>query len=177
MISPAAAKILALFPDPGAGAPVLNNFVGSGSGPFNSERLRHSHRLQRARRLKVFGRFSLDYFNLRQRPAWALWAVRAMAEPAMLPVLSGSSIDVTTTAWRPASTRPSAQQLLTDFRFGYFKYNPQTSKPDGGTPDDRFGIPGANPATRRPPAWAPSNLGRIRSAATTAHRTMAATGW
>ncbi|HZZ15935.1 MAG TPA: TonB-dependent receptor, partial [Candidatus Sulfotelmatobacter sp.] len=33
---------------------------------------------------------------------------------------------------------------LMDFRFGYFKYNPQTQKPDGGTPMTAFGIPGAN---------------------------------
>ncbi|MGH9537668.1 MAG: TonB-dependent receptor domain-containing protein, partial [Terriglobales bacterium] len=34
--------------------------------------------------------------------------------------------------------------LLTDFRFGWFKYNPQTQKPDGGSPMTTFGIPNAN---------------------------------
>ena len=43
-----------------------------------------------------------------------------------------------TTAWRPDSPRPFSVTLLNDFRFGYFKYNPQTQKPDGGTPMSAF---------------------------------------
>jgi len=41
-------------------------------------------------------------------------------------------------------TKTFSNTLLTDFRFGWFKYNPQTKKPDGGTPMTAFGIPGAN---------------------------------
>jgi len=63
-ISPAAAKILALFPDPGAGAPVLNNFVGAGSGPFTSNAFdtRIDYTLNQS--LNVFGRFSLAYYTI-----------------------------------------------------------------------------------------------------------------
>ena len=39
-------------------------------------------------------------------------------------------------------------KLLTDFRFGYFKYNPKTSYSDAGsTPMDSFGVPGLNLGT------------------------------
>ena len=41
-------------------------------------------------------------------------------------------------------TKTFSSTLLADFRFGYFKYNPQTSKPDSGSPMTNFGIPGAN---------------------------------
>ena len=41
-------------------------------------------------------------------------------------------------------TKTLSSSLLTDFRFGYFKYNPQTQKPDTGTPMTAFGIPNAN---------------------------------
>jgi len=57
--------------------------------------------------------------------------------------LAGSSI---THNYSLASgfTKTLSPTLLTDFRFGYFKYNPKTQKPDGGTPMTAFGIPGAN---------------------------------
>src|SRR6185437_3403032 len=41
-------------------------------------------------------------------------------------------------------TKTFSPSLLMDFRFGYFKYNPQTQKPDTGTPMTAAGIPGAN---------------------------------
>src|SRR4029077_313141 len=44
-------------------------------------------------------------------------------------------------------TKTLSTSLLTDFRFGWFKYNPQTMKPDGGTPMTAFGIPNANTST------------------------------
>ena len=42
-------------------------------------------------------------------------------------------------------TKTLSNTLLTDFRFGYFKYNPRTNKPDAGaTPMTGAGIPNAN---------------------------------
>ena len=42
-------------------------------------------------------------------------------------------------------TKTISSTLLADFRFGYFKYNPSTFKPDAGTtPMTSFGIPNAN---------------------------------
>ena len=42
-------------------------------------------------------------------------------------------------------TKTFSTSLLADFRFGYFKYNPKTHKPDeGSTPMTTVGIPNAN---------------------------------
>ena len=42
-------------------------------------------------------------------------------------------------------TKTFSSSLLGDFRFGYFKYNPVTNKPDAGTTAmTNFGIPNAN---------------------------------
>src|SRR6266446_3360783 len=45
-------------------------------------------------------------------------------------------------------TKPIGVKWLTDFRFGYFKYNPQTAYSDASqSPMDKFGIPGLNSGT------------------------------
>src|SRR6201981_938095 len=63
-ISKAAANVLALFPDPGSGAPVLNNFVGAGSGPFTSNAFDTRIDYTVSQTLNVFGRFSLAYYTI-----------------------------------------------------------------------------------------------------------------
>jgi hypothetical protein len=138
MISPQAAKILALFPQPSLPV-VLNNFLGSGSGPFSQNAFDTREDLTVSPSLQVFGRFSLDYFTLSGKGV-----LGALGGPGTgLLGLSGSS---TTHNYSLASgfTKTINPTLLTDFRFGWFKYNPQTQKPDGGTPMSSFGIPNAN---------------------------------
>jgi len=137
-ISPAAAAILAAFPAPGSGT-VLNNLIGSGSGPFSQNSFDTRIDYAESSTLNVFGRFSLDYFSLSGKGL--LGAVGGPGNGLL--GLAGSSI---THNYSLASgfTKTISSSLLTDFRFGYFKYNPQTQKPDGGTPMTTFGIPGAN---------------------------------
>jgi hypothetical protein len=137
-ISPAAAAILAQFPAPETGT-VLNNFIGAGSGPFSQNSFDTRMDFAESSTLNVFGRFSLDYFTL---------SGKGLLGPVGGPGngllgLSGSSI---THNYSLASgfTKTLSSSLLTDFRFGWFKYNPQTQKPDGGSPMTSFGIPGAN---------------------------------
>src|SRR5437868_4326798 len=137
-VSPAAGKILAAFPAPGSGS-VLNNFIGSGSGPFSQNSFDTRIDYAASSSLNVFGRFSLDYFSLSGKGL--LGAVGGPGNGLL--GLAGSSI---THNYSLASgfTKTISSSLLTDFRFGYFKYNPQTQKPSGGTPMTDFGIPGAN---------------------------------
>ncbi len=78
--------------------------------------------------------------SFRVRGCWERWGAPGMAWGRGWPAAPSRTI----TACLPASLRRSAPTLLTDFRFGYFKYNPQTQKPDGGAPMTAFGIPGAN---------------------------------
>jgi outer membrane receptor protein involved in Fe transport len=137
-ISPAAGKILAAFPAPQTNT-LLNNLIGSGSGPFtqNSFDTRIDYAANPS--LNVFGRFSLDYFSLSGKGV--LGAVGGPGNGLL--GLAGSSI---THNYSLASgfTKTLSSSLLTDFRFGYFKYNPQTQKPTGGAPMTAFGIPNAN---------------------------------
>jgi hypothetical protein len=137
-LSPAATAILAAFPAPQNGS-VLNNFIGSGSGPFSQNSFDTRIDYAASSSVSVFGRFSLDYFKLSGKGI--LGAVGGPGNGLL--GLAGSSI---THNYSLASgfTKTLSPTLLTDFRFGYFKYNPQTQKPDGGTPMTAFGIPGAN---------------------------------
>ncbi len=137
-ISPQAAAILAAFPAP-QNSGVLNNFVGSGSGPFKQNSFDTRMDFQPSQSLTVFGRFSLDYFNLSGQPV-----LGGVGGPGTgLLGLSGSSI-THNYSLATGITKTLSSTLLTDFRFGYFKYNPQTKKAIGGTPMTAFGIPNAN---------------------------------
>ncbi len=137
-ISPQAGAILALFPAPSSTG-VLNNFLGSGSGPFSQNSFDTRIDFAASSTLNVFGRFSLDYFSLSGKGT-----LGALGGPGSgLLGLSGSSI-THNYSLSTGFTKTLSTSLLTDFRFGWFKYNPQTQKPDGGAPMTAFGIPNAN---------------------------------
>lgn len=146
-MSAAALKLLAAFPNPtspgtcaGTSTGCLNNFVGSGAGPYNQNSF--DTRIDYAMRptINVFGRFSLDYFSLSGTPS--LGAVGGVGDgPGGL---SGSS-NVHNYSLATGVTKTFSSSLLGDFRFGYFQYNPLTQKPDAGVAAmTNFGIVGAN---------------------------------
>jgi len=137
-VSPQAQAILALFPTP-QNAGISNNYVSSGSGPFSQNSFDTRIDYAASTTLNFFGRFSLDYFSLSGKGS-----LGPLGGPGTgLLGLAGSSI---THNYSLASgfTKTLSTSLLTDFRFGWFKYNPQTQKPDGGAPMTGFGIPNAN---------------------------------
>jgi hypothetical protein len=137
-LSPAAVKVLQALPAPG-NTNLQNNFVGSGSGPFKQDSFDTRIDYAASQSVNVFGRFSLDYFKLSGKGIFG-----ALQGPGNgLLGLAGSSI-THNYSLATGFTKTLSSSLLTDFRFGYFKYNPQTQKPDGGTPMTAFGIPGAN---------------------------------
>jgi outer membrane receptor protein involved in Fe transport len=148
-MSPAALKMLAAFPNPTASGTCLlnttssgckNNFVGAGSGPYNQNSFDTRIDYAASSTVNVFGRFSLNYFTLSGAPS--LGAVGGVGfGPGGL---SGSS-NVHNYSLASGVTKTFSSSLLADFRFGYFKYNPLTNKPDAGTtPMTSFGIPNAN---------------------------------
>jgi hypothetical protein len=140
-ISPQAAAILALFPAPTNSA-VANNYVASGSGSYKQDSFDTRIDFNPASTLQVFGRFSLDYFNVAGQGSYGPLEGVGFGPGG----LSGSSI---THNYSLASgvTKTFSSTLLADFRFGYFKYNPLASKPDSGsTPMNTVGIPNANQA-------------------------------
>jgi hypothetical protein len=137
-LSPAAVAILQALPQ-AQNSEVTNNFVGSGSGPFTANSFDTRIDWAASQTMNVFGRFSLNYFKLSGQGVFG-----QMQGPGNgLLGLSGSSI-THNYSLATGFTKTFSSTLLTDFRFGWFKYNPQTEKPDGGTPMSDFGIPFAN---------------------------------
>jgi len=143
-------NILALFPTPTVtcGAPatsacVNNNFVSTGSGPFNQYSFDTRIDYNAPRNFQVFGRFSLDYFSLS-----GAGGLGALGGAGFGPGgLNGSSI-VHNYSLASGFTKTLGTKWLTDFRFGYFKYNPQTAYSDASqSPMDKLGIPGLNSGT------------------------------
>jgi outer membrane receptor protein involved in Fe transport len=139
-ISPIAQNMLSLMPAPTSGA-VTNNFVFSGAGPFKQNQFDTRIDFDASPTLQVFGRFSLAYYSLSGSPALG---------PQLgglgngLNGLSGSSINHDYSL-SSGFTKTVSNTLLTDFRFGWFKYNPQTNKPDSGVAAaTKLNIPGLN---------------------------------
>ena len=124
MIGQNVGNVLALFPTPTA-AGVNNNFVNSGAGPFDQKSFDYRIDYNAPHNYQVFGRFSLDYFSLSGfgRP----WRTRSVGfGPGGL---NGSSI-VHNYSLATGFTKAIGAKWLTDFRFGYFKYNPKTAYSD-----------------------------------------------
>ncbi|MGD0757997.1 MAG: TonB-dependent receptor [Candidatus Sulfotelmatobacter sp.] len=148
-MSPAALKILAAYPNATStgtcalGATTLgclDNFVGSGAGPYNQNSFDTRIDYAASQTVNAFGRFSLNYFSLSGAPS--LGAVGGVGYgPGGL---AGSS-NVHNYSLAIGVTKTLSPTLLGDFRFGYFQYNPLTNKPDAGVAAmTNFGIPNAN---------------------------------
>jgi len=132
-------NMLKLFPAPTNSA-IQNNFVAAGSGPFSANQWDARVDLTASQTMNVFGRFSMARYQL--SGTGLLGALGGLGNG--LGGLAGSSI---THNYSLASgfTKTISNTLLTDFRFGYFKYNPTTHKPDeGATPAKNVGIPNVN---------------------------------
>lgn len=138
-ISGPSAAILALFPAPTTSA-VYNNFVGGGTGSFSQNSFDTRIDFTANQSVQLFGRFSLDYFNLSGKGVYG--TLQGIGDgPGGL---AGSSI-VHNYSLSSGVTKTFSSTLLGDFRFGYFKYNPNANKPDvGTTPMTNVGIPNAN---------------------------------
>ena len=148
-LSPAAMNLLAAFPNPTSSGTCplgsstsgcLNNFVGSGAGPYNQNSFDTREDWSASSTVSVFGRFSYDHFTLSGKPS--LGAVGGVGfGPGGL---SGSS-EVHNYSIAAGLTKTFSSTLLGDFRFGWFQYNPMTNKPDAGVSAmTNFGIPNAN---------------------------------
>ena len=142
MISPQAAAVLAEFPAPQTAA-LSNNFVGSGSGNFNQNAFDTRIDYNAPHGFQVFGRFSLDYFNLAGKGSLGSLGGVGFGPGG----LNGQST-VHNYSLATGFDKAIGTTLLTDFRFGYFKYNPQTAYSDANSnPMTAFGIPGLNLGT------------------------------
>jgi Carboxypeptidase regulatory-like domain len=140
-------NVLALLPAPTAGCPapatvscLSNNFVSTGSGPFDQKSFDTRIDYSAPHNYQIFGRFSLDYFSLS-----GLGGLGSLGGLGFGPGgLNGSSINHDYSL-ASGFTKAIGTRWLTDFRFGYFKYNPQTHYSDASqSPMDKLGFPGLN---------------------------------
>src|SRR5215813_12420977 len=141
-ISSQAAAILTEFPAPNAGAAgdVTNNFTSQGAGPFTQNSFDVRIDYAAPHNYQVFGRFSLDYFSLSGKGGLGALGGAGFGPGG----LNGSSINHDYSL-ASGFTKPIGTHWLTDFRFGYFKYNPVTAYSDASaSPMDAFGVPGLN---------------------------------
>jgi Carboxypeptidase regulatory-like domain len=138
-ISPQATAMLALFPAPTSGG-ISNNLVTTGAGPFDQKSFDTRIDYSAPRNFQIFGRFSLDYFSLSGKGGLGALGGLGFGPGG----LNGSS-DVHNYSLATGFTKPLGTKWLTDFRFGWFKYNPQTAYSDASaSPMDAFGVPGLN---------------------------------
>ncbi|MGB8475435.1 MAG: TonB-dependent receptor [Candidatus Acidiferrum sp.] len=139
-LSPAAVAILKLFPAP-ANSNVFNNFFGSGSGPFHQNAFDVRGDYQAPGNLHIFSRFSLANYSLTGTPNLGI----GLGGPGGgLNGLSGSS-NIKNRSLAAGFDKAISSTLLTDFRFGWFKYNPHSIKPDASTAAaTALGLPGLN---------------------------------
>ena len=138
-ISPQAANVLAEFPSPSNGS-TTNNLNGSGSGPFKQNSMDTRIDWNAPRNFQVFGRFSLDYFSLSGDGT-----LGALGGPGFGPGGLNGSSNVHNYSLATGFNKALGTTWLTDFRFGWFRYNPQTHYSDANVAAmDAFGIPGLN---------------------------------
>jgi len=147
MISQNIGNVLALFPAPtvSCGTPatatcLTNNYVATGSGPFNQYSFDTREDWSAPHGIQVFGRFSLDYFNLSGKGG-----LGALGSAGFGPgTLNGMSTNHDYSV-AGGFTKSFGANLLTDFRIGWFQYNPITAYSDASqTPMTNFGFPGLN---------------------------------
>ncbi len=141
-LSPQAGKILAAFPKPTSGG-VINNFVGSGSGPYNQNSFDTRMDYNAPKGFNIFGRFSLDYFSLSGKGSLGI-----LGGPGFGPGGLNGTSTVHNYSLATGFNKAIGTNWLTDVRFGWFRYNPQTAYSDASTtPMTTFGVPGLNRGT------------------------------
>ena len=124
-LSPAAVAMLKLFPQPINGN-LTNNFFGSGSGPFHGNSFDTRGDYQAPGNLHIFGRYTRAYYSLNGSPNLG---IGLGGVGGGVGGLSGSSI-IHNHSLAAGFDKAISTTLLTDFRFGWFKYNPHSIKPD-----------------------------------------------
>jgi len=150
-ISQNVGNVLALFKtptvtDPNSSNFLQNNFVSAGAGPFKQNSFDTRIDYNAPRNFQIFGRFSLDYFSLSGTGGLGKLGGNGFGPGG----LNGSST-VHNYSLASGFTKLIGAKWLTDFRFGYFKYNPQTAYSDQTTASmDALGFPCLNTTSNLP---------------------------
>jgi len=125
-LSPVAVKLLKLFPQPANSNVKAFNFFGNGSGPFHGNAFDARGDYQAPGNLHIFGRYTRAYYSLTGSP---VLGIGLGGLGSGLGGLSGSS-NIHNHSLAAGFDKAISNTLLTDFRFGWFQYNPHSIKPD-----------------------------------------------
>ena len=138
-----AENILNLLPAPnvtGNGTNnAFNNFFKAGSGTFNDYAITTREDYAVSQKLSLFGRFSLANFNLVGTP---VYGSQIGGSGFGFGGLAGQSV-VKNRSLAAGFDYTLSSSLLTDFRFGWFQYNPHSTKFDASAKAaDALGLTG-----------------------------------
>ena len=140
-ISPQAVALLKLIPEPNVpGAGVFQNFIASGIAKFADDNFNIRVDHNTTERLRIFGRYS--FADFRQDSAGAFG--KLAGGPAIGSDLAGQSFSRNQSI-AVGSTYVLSPSLITDFRFGFFRYHVNVLQNGRGmNPAADAGIPGLN---------------------------------
>ena len=117
--------------------------MGAGSGPYDQNSFDTRIDYNAPHGFTVFGRFSLDYFSLS-----GVGTLGALGGVGFGPGGLNGVSNVHNYSLATGFDKAIGTKWLTDLRFGWFRYNPQTAYSDAGTtPMSDFGVPGLNLGT------------------------------
>jgi outer membrane receptor protein involved in Fe transport len=138
-------SILALLPKANAAGDhngTNNNFTANGSGSFNDYQYVGRVDYNVSQKLQLFGRYTHAHFLLSGLPVFG----NAIGGPGLGYLgLAGQSV-INNYSVAAGFNYTLSNTLLTDFRFGYFRYNPHSTKFDQGSTDaaSSLGLHGFN---------------------------------
>ena len=137
-LSPQAVKILQALPAP-TSAGINNNLSFSGSGPFNVNGF-DTRADYAGTRFNFFGRYSLQDFSLSGKGIFGALGGPGLGVGGLAGNAKTSNHSIST-----GFTYTFSPTLLTDFRFGWFRYHVNSNKfdPSANAASD-LGIPGLN---------------------------------
>jgi Carboxypeptidase regulatory-like domain/TonB dependent receptor len=140
-LSPVAVKLLKLFPQPSNTTVTGGNFFGSGSGPFHGNSFDARGDYNAPGNLHIFGRYTRAFYSLTGQPNLGI-GLGGLG--GGIGGLSGSS-NIHNHSLAAGFDKAISTTLLTDFRFGWFQYNPHSIKPDATTAAaEALGLHGLN---------------------------------
>ncbi len=125
-LSQVAKTLLKRFPQPLPGTGVTNNFIVSGSGPFHANTFDGRGDYQAPGNLHIFGRYTRAFYSITGQPGLGI-GLGGLG--GGIGGLSGSS-NIHNHSLAAGFDKAISSTLLTDFRFGWFQYNPHSIKPD-----------------------------------------------
>src|SRR5437879_182092 len=140
-LSQVAKALLKRFRQPLPGTGVTNNFIVSGSGPFHANTFDGRGDYQAPGNLHIFGRYTRAFYSITGQPGLGI-GLGGLG--GGIGGLSGSS-NIHNHSLAAGFDKAISSTLLTDFRFGWFQYNPHSIKPDANVAAaEALGLHGLN---------------------------------